>query len=143
MGIFTDNQIVQVGGQLRPSVSGTGGGWSSGGVGGGGSGYAGSYTVDGSYTGNGSYTNNTSEDQVIQGKMLTVTNVIKQYDLEILPDDQIKRKMIYELAEEMAKSNMVEFTKQIDHATHCVNIRARCFMVPDTHVRILRVNGIK
>ena len=131
MGIFTDNPIVNVGGQLRPGVSGTGGGWSNGGAGGGGSGYAGSYT------------NNTSEDQVIQGKMLTVTNVIKAHDWEILPEDEIKRKMIYELAEEMAKSNMVEFTKQIDHATHCVNIRARCFMVPDTHVRILRVNGIK
>jgi len=131
MGIFTDNPIINVGGQLRPGVSGTGGGWSNGGVGGGGSGYAGSYT------------NNTSEDQVIQGKMLTVTNVIKHYDWEILPEDQIKRKMIYELAEEMAKSNMVEFTKQIDHATHCINVRARCFMVPDTHVRILREKGIK
>ena len=131
MGIFTDNPIINVGGQLRPGVSGTGGGWSNGGVGGGGSGYAGSYT------------NNTSEDQVIQGKMLTVTNVIKQYDWEILPEDQIKRKMIYELAEEMAKSNMVEFTKQIDHATHCINVRARCFMVPDTQVRILREKGIK
>ena len=131
MGIFTDNPIVNVGGQLRPGVSGTGGGWSNGGVGGGGSGYAGSYT------------NNTSEDQVIQGKMLTVTTVIKQYDWEILPEDQIKRKMVYELAEEMAKSNMVEFTKQIDHATHCINVRARCFMVPDTHVRILREKGIK
>lgn len=131
MGIFTDNPIVNVGGQLLPSVSGTGGGWTSGGIGGGGSVYTDSYT------------NNTSEDQVIQGKMLTVTNVIKQYDLEILPDDQIKRKMIYELAEEMAKSNMVEFTKQKDPVTHCVNIRARCFMVPDTQVRILRMNGIK
>ena len=131
MGIFTYNPIVYVGGQLRPGVSGTGGGWSNGGVGGGGSGYAGSYT------------NNTSEDQVIQGKMLTVTNVIKQYDWEILPEDQIKRKMVYELAEEMAKSNMVEFTKQIDHATHCINVRARCFMVPDTQVRILREKGIK
>jgi len=131
MGIFTDNPIVNVGGQLRPGVSGTGGGWSNGGVGGGGSGYAGSYT------------NNTSEDQVIQGKMLTVTTVIKQYDWEILPEDQIKRKMVYELAEEMAKSNMVEFTKQIDHATHCINVRARCFMVPDTQVRILREKGIK
>jgi len=122
MGIFTDNPIINVGGQLRPGVSGTGGG---------GSGYAGSYT------------NNTSEDQVIQGKMLTVTNIIKQYDWEILPEDQIKRKMIYELAEEMAKSNMIEFTKQNDPVTHCVNIRARCFMVPDTQVRILRMNGIK
>ena len=133
MGIFTDNPIINVGGQLRPGVSGTGGGWSNGGVGGGGSGYAGSYT------------NNTSQDQdiAIQGKMLTVTNIIKPYDLEILTDDQIKRKMIYELAEEMAKSNMVEFTKQIDHATHCINVRARCFMVPDTHVRILREKGIK
>jgi len=131
MGIFTYNPIVYVGGQLRPGVSGTGGEWSNGGVGGGGSGYAGSYT------------NNTSEDQVIQGKMLTVTNVIKQYDWEILPEDQIKRKMIYELAEEMAKSNMIEFTKQNDPVTDCVNIRARCFMVPDTHVRILREKGIK
>jgi len=131
MGIFTDNPIINVGGQLRPGVSGTGGGWSSGGTGGGGSGY------------DGSYTNNTSQDQVIQGKMLTVTNVIKAHDWEILSEDQIKRRMIYELAEEMAKSNMVEFTKQIDHATQCVNIRARCFMVPDTLIRILRKNGIK
>jgi len=131
MGIFTDNPIVNVGGQLRPGVSGTGGGWSNGGVGGGGSVYADSYT------------NNTSEDQVIQGKMLTVTNVIKAHDWEILSEDQIKRRMIYELAEEMAKSNMVEFTKQNDPVNHFVNIRARCFMVPDTNVRILRMNGIK
>ena len=36
-----------------------------------------------------------------------------------------------------------EFTKQNDPVTDCVNIRARCFMVPDTHVRILREKGIK
>lgn len=122
MGIFTDNPIINVGGQLRPVVSGTGGG---------GSGY------------DGSYTNNTSQDQVIQGKMLTVTNVIKLHDWEMLTEQHIKRKMIYELAEEMARTNLIEFTRQNDPVTHCINVRARCFMVPDTLIRILRKNGIK
>jgi hypothetical protein len=75
--------------------------------------------------------------------MLTVTTVIKLHDWEMLTEQHIKRKMIYELAEEMARTNLIEFTRQNDPITHCINVRARCFMVPDTLIRILRKNGIK
>jgi hypothetical protein len=93
--------------------------------------------------GGGTYDTYAEPTPTISGKMLTVTNVIKQYDLEILPDDEIKRKMIYELAEEMAKSNMIEFTKQNDPTTDTITYRARCFMTPNDQVQILRKNGYK
>ena len=78
----------------------------------------------------------------IQGKMLTVKNTFKD-EMRGIPADEIKRKMIYELAEEMARSGMIEFTKQNDPTTDTITYRARCFMTPNDQVQILRKNGYK
>jgi len=75
----------------------------------------------------------------ISGKMLTVKNTFK--DKMRWTPDEIKRKMTYELAEEMARTGMIEFTSQFDATTDTITCRARCFMTPNDQVQILRKNG--
>ena len=84
----------------------------------------------------------------IQGKMLTVsrsmgiepiTRALDQSTLEI----KIKQEMASELALEMLKSGLIEFTKQNDPTTDTITYRARCFMTPNDQVQTLRKNGYK
>ena len=84
----------------------------------------------------------------IQGKMLTVsknigmlplTRALDQSTLEI----KIKQEMASELALEMLKSGLIEFTKQNDPTTDIITYRARCFMTPNDQVQTLRKNGYK
>lgn len=92
--------------------------------------------------GGGTYDTYAEPTPTISGKMLTVKNTFKD-EMRVIPDDEIKRKMIYELAEEMARSGMIEFTKQNDPTTDTITYRARCFMTPNDQVQILRKNGYK
>ena len=82
----------------------------------------------------------------IQGKMLTVsrgmrmeplTRVLDQPTLEI----KIKEELARDIALEMLKSGLIEFTKQNDPTTDTITYRARCFMTPNDQVQILRKNG--
>ena len=82
----------------------------------------------------------------IQGKMLTVsrgmkmeplTRVLDQPTLEI----KIKEDLVSDIALEMLKSGLIEFTKQSDPTTDTITYRARCFMTPNDQVQILRKNG--
>ena len=84
----------------------------------------------------------------IQGKMLTVsrgmkmeplTRVLDQPTLEI----KIKEDLVRDIALEMLKSGLIEFTKQNDPTTDTITYRARCFMTPNDQVQILRKNGYK
>jgi len=84
----------------------------------------------------------------IQGKMLTVsrnmgmeplTRFLDQSTLEI----KIKEEMVRDIALEMLKSGMIEFTKQNDPTTDTITYRARCFMTPNDQVQTLRKNGYK
>ena len=84
----------------------------------------------------------------IQGKMLTVsrsmgmeplTRALDYSTLEI----KIKQEMASELALEMLKSGLIEFTKQNDPTTDIITYRARCFMTPNDQVQTLRKNGYK
>lgn len=84
----------------------------------------------------------------IQGKMLTVsrgmrmeplTRVLDQPTLEI----KIKEDLVRDIALEMLKSGLIEFTRQIDPTTDTITYRARCFMTPNDQVQILRKNGYK
>jgi len=92
--------------------------------------------------GGGTYDTYAEPTPTIQGKMLTVKNTFKD-EMRGIPTDEIKRKMIYELVEEMARSGMIEFTKQNDPTTGTITYRARCFMTPNDQVQILRKNGYK
>ena len=84
----------------------------------------------------------------IQGKMLTVsrgmkmeplTRVLDQPTLEI----KIKEDLVRDIALEMLKSGLIEFTKQNDPTTDTITYRARCFMTPNDQVQTLRKNGYK
>jgi len=92
--------------------------------------------------GGGTYDTYAEPTPTIQGKMLTVKNTFKD-EMRGIPTDEIKRKMIYELVEEMARSGMIEFTKQNDPTTGTITYRARCFMTPNDQVQTLRKNGYK
>jgi hypothetical protein len=87
-------------------------------------------------------------NHTIQGKMLTVsrsmgiepiTRVLDQSTLEI----KIKEELVRDIALEMLKSGMIEFTKQNDSTTDTITYRARCFMTPNDQVQTLRKNGYK
>jgi hypothetical protein len=87
-------------------------------------------------------------NHTIQGKMLTVsrsmgmeplTRALDQPTLENI----IKEEMARELALEMLKSGLIEFTKQNDPTTFDTIYRARCFMTPNDQVQTLRKNGYK
>jgi hypothetical protein len=84
----------------------------------------------------------------IQGKMLTVsrsmgmqplTRALDYSTLEI----KIKEELVRDIALEMLKSGLIEFTKQNDPTTDTITYRARCFMTPNDQVQILRKNGYK
>lgn len=84
----------------------------------------------------------------IQGKMLTVSSSIVMLPLARALDQstleiKIKEEMARELALEMLKSKLIEFTKQNDPTTDTITYRARCFMTPNDQVQILRKNGYK
>lgn len=98
--------------------------------------------------GGGTYDTYAEPNHTIQGKMLTVsrsigmlplTRALDQSTLEI----KIKEEMASDIALEMLKSGMIEFTKQNDPTTDTITYRARCFMTPNDQVQILRKNGYK
>lgn len=87
-------------------------------------------------------------NHTIQGKMLTVsrsmgmeplTRALDYSTLEI----KIKEELVRDIALEMLKSGLIEFTKQNDPTTDTITYRARCFMTPNDQVQILRKNGYK
>ena len=87
-------------------------------------------------------------NHTIQGKMLTVsrsmgmeplTRALDYSTLEI----KIKEELVRDIALEMLKSGLIEFTRQNDPTTDTITYRARCFMTPNDQVQILRKNGYK
>ena len=84
----------------------------------------------------------------IQGKMLTVSRGMRMEPLTRALDYstleiKIKEDLVRDIALEMLKSGLIEFTKQNDPTTDTITYRARCFMTPNDQVQILRKNGYK
>jgi hypothetical protein len=71
--------------------------------------------------------------------MLPLTRALDYSTLEI----KIKEELVRDIALEMLKSGLIEFTKQNDPTTYTITYRARCFMTPNDQVQILRKNGYK
>ena len=87
-------------------------------------------------------------NHTIQGKMLTVSRSIEMLPLTRALDYstleiKIKEELVRDIALEMLKSGLIEFTKQNDPTTDTITYRARCFMTPNDQVQILRKNGYK
>lgn len=60
---------------------------------------------------------------------------------DILSDDEVKLRLCNELAAEMFKGKMIEFTKEKTvHGN--IHYRARIFAVPNTNVQLLRELGV-
>jgi len=98
--------------------------------------------------GGGTYHAYAEPTPTIQGKMLTIsrnmgmlplTRALDYSTLEI----KIKEELVRDIALEMLKSGLIEFTKQNDPTTGTITYRARCFMTPNDQVQILRKNGYK
>lgn len=84
----------------------------------------------------------------IQGKMLTVSRSMGMLPLTRALDyskleNTIKDELVRDIAIEMLKSGLIEFTRQSDPTTDTITYRARCFMTPNDQVQILRKNGYK
>ena len=85
---------------------------------------------------------NTQETHAqIQGKMVVVTESYDERQILLTSKDEIKRHIALNLVHEMMKNGSIEFTQQKDHQHMEVVIRARCFVVPNAQVQILREKG--
>ena len=86
-----------------------------------------------------------AQEYAIKGEMLVVQHTYTDLALvkTRLTDREIKRQLISDIVEKMMDSKFIEFTKAQDPLDFNTIIRARCFLVPDTQVRILRENGVK
>lgn len=84
-----------------------------------------------------------TEEHHIQGKMVVVTHTLKEWEVDASGGpDSIKEILLVRLVNAMAKSDMIEFTRQVDHATGDTNYRARAFVAPNATVKVLRTHGV-
>lgn len=81
---------------------------------------------------------------IIQGKAVVANYMLDEIsamNVGILPDDEVKLRLCNELAMEMFKLKLIEFTKEKTvHGT--IHYRARIFAVPNTDVQLLREQGV-
>ena len=78
------------------------------------------------------------KDHMVQGQMLMVEYTFDGYEKEFVDDTHIKNMLIQKLVQEILNSKCVEFTKQYKPETHGFVARARIYVTPDTHVRLIR-----
>ena len=78
--------------------------------------------------------------ETIKGEMLTVKMEITEWEFNnsVVPKPEIKKRLAVMLAEELLQNKSTEFTYQKNHDTGNISVRARCFVVPDDQVKLLR-----
>lgn len=78
----------------------------------------------------------------IQGQMFMVSFTASDKFMFDTPVDvwkqEVKKRLAIDLAEKMLEEGVIEFTQIQDLAWGHKTIRARCYLVPDNQVRILR-----
>jgi hypothetical protein len=80
-------------------------------------------------------------DYPIQGQMFMVEYQTSEFMMASMGDDaklRIKKEIALNLAEKMLEEGAIAFTQIPDIASGATTIKARCFLVPDNQVRILR-----
>ena len=80
-------------------------------------------------------------EYAIKGEMLTVTKTMTDDQMYGLKPEDIKLMMLKDLAQEMLKSGMIEFTSQMDPMNNNKIFRARAFVTPNSHVQIIRTKA--
>jgi len=82
------------------------------------------------------------KDNLIKGQMITASTYFTHTDAMFLNDQEqkarIKEKLVQQLAELILENKMVEFTQMSDPSTGDKTVKARCFLVPDGQVQIIR-----
>ena len=78
----------------------------------------------------------------IQGQMFMVSFTASDKFMFDTPVDvwkqEVKKRLAMDLAEKMLEEGVIEFTQMQDPAWGHKTIKARCYLVPDDQVRILR-----
>ena len=92
------------------------------------------YTINGDSIG--PYTSNVVG--TIKGQLVEVSRKIPAVSFKDSDPEAVKLAMVRDLAEELIKNKLVEFTRQEDQSTHVITIRARIYATPDDQVRLLR-----
>ena len=81
-------------------------------------------------------------DHPIQGQMFMVGYQASEYMMSTMSDvavkNRIKEDIAFALAEKMIEEGAISFTQIPDINTGITTIKARCFLVPDNQVRLLR-----
>lgn len=85
-----------------------------------------------------------SVDVAIGGKLITAKLELKHMDQMVFATDDdykraIKMKVAQELARAMIETNVIEFTRVPHPSTLSDIIFARCYLAPDSQVKILRI----
>ena len=78
-------------------------------------------------------------EYAIDGKMIEASCCV--HNLDIMSDDikdTIRKNLIHQITEYILGNNLVEFTQMKAPTSLESVVRARCFMVPDDQVKILR-----
>lgn len=78
------------------------------------------------------------KEYAIGGKLITASFIIDEMVLEHVPKDEIKRRLANELAQGMIENNLLEFTSMRDPSSHNIRIHVRCYLTPDSQVKIIR-----
>ena len=78
----------------------------------------------------------------IQGQMFMVSFTATEHLMFNTPEDvwkqEVKKRLAMDLAEKMLEDGVIEFTQMQDSASVHKTIRARCYLVPDNQVRLIR-----
>jgi hypothetical protein len=77
-------------------------------------------------------------DIAIGGKLVNVNIKLSQFDTINLTPENIKWRIADHLVKYMIENKLIEFTKQEDSIDNSTTINARCYLAPDSEVRILR-----
>lgn len=89
--------------------------------------------------------NVTTEDYAIGGKMITAKMDFDVHQFNQLMNEEdwkkyIRESLVQQLARVILDSNLVETTAWEDPASQRKYVAARCFLTPDSQVKILRVH---
>jgi len=78
----------------------------------------------------------------IQGQMFMVSFTASDKLMFDTPEDvwkqEVKKRLAMDLAEKMLEEGVIEFTQMQDSVWGHKTIKARCYLVPDNQVRLLR-----
>lgn len=85
-----------------------------------------------------------SYDYAIGGKMVVGKAIMEDNYAELLKTDfdardQIKQKLIHDMAEYILENNLVEFTQMKDPISFKTQIMVRAYLAPNDQVKILRL----